>query len=163
MAARRSLPLATKPPLDTVYIDGAVEHEQLGFRIQTNCLGSPVTSSAQRRVSTLPQRFFVTTVLFREATRTDFGMSADEVDWSVHRRLVRCIENYPLDTCSLGLFFSLLLSKINRGRRKDGTIASNAKSHRVVRSRCLTRAICGLLSWHEYVYIQLRSACLSGQ
>jgi hypothetical protein len=32
------------------------------------------------RVSTLPQRFFVTTVLFREATRTDFGMSADEVD-----------------------------------------------------------------------------------
>lgn len=51
-------------------------------------------------------------------------MSADEVDLSVHRRLVRCIENYPLDTCSLGLFFSLLLSKINRGRRKDGTIAS---------------------------------------
>lgn len=31
MAARRSPPLVTKPPLDTVYIDGAVEPEQLGF------------------------------------------------------------------------------------------------------------------------------------
>lgn len=71
MAARRSPPLATKPPLDTVYIDGAVEHEQLVFRNQTNCLGSPVTSSAQRRVSALPQRFYFVTTVFFSRSYTD--------------------------------------------------------------------------------------------
>jgi hypothetical protein len=57
---------------------------------------------ARNDVSALPRRFCDHDI-FREAARTDLEKFADEVDLSVHRRRVRCIENFPPKTCSLHL------------------------------------------------------------
>jgi hypothetical protein len=64
-----------------------------------NCTSVLVPFIARNDVSALPRRFCDHDI-FREAAWTDLEKFADEVDLSVHRRRVRCIEKFPPKTRS---------------------------------------------------------------